>query len=192
MAAEYRALTAEEKSYFVEVGRLATIAGRGGYKPFGVRKKQKPSNPRQIVSTTETLAVTDAGECISLSLVRSAEQPFSSVFSKFCQDVSAMRPKKPELPAELPTCSIVSNMINAVEGTAHSNSFHNGSSSSTSSTKLHVSHWKPPVAEYAQARNRGLQEFFNSIVVAQRQQCWQLAFSKFSQNIVTYDHITYV
>ena len=41
---EYASLTQEEKAYFLEVGRLATIAGRAGYIPFGRPEKKQSQN----------------------------------------------------------------------------------------------------------------------------------------------------
>ena len=158
LSKEYKALTIEEKSYFLEVGRLATIAGRAGYKPFGpVKDKHKlVDKPKAILPGTilPTGAIVLSDGLEDLSLVRSAEKTFVEVYRDFEKRLSALRPKVETLPEEQPNCTLIAKMIADLGATAHSKAFQHGATFTVpqSGKVMHRVSWKPPVEEFAQVR----------------------------------------
>lgn len=162
---EYASLTQEEKAYFLEVGRLATIAGRAGYIPFGRPEKNKAKtkclNDLQRVSIvpgtiTSTGAIVMSDGNPDLALVHSAERPFSELFRDYSTQVVALRQRHVDPSTPNTECPSVAKMVSAVGCTAQGNSFETLSMSrdeiSRASRVNHYVKWKPPVEEFAQAR----------------------------------------
>lgn len=154
---EYKQLSAEEKAYFVEVGRLATLAGQHGHTPFGKRTRRPVlALPVGSVTNTGLLVMGNVGE--DLSLVQWGDQPFSKTYSDFQKEVSAKRAASK--PAPLPKDAVelppsITTMIETSGSHAHCKAFVSPSTSFRrcgSEYKLHTAKWKPPVQEFAQAR----------------------------------------
>jgi hypothetical protein len=153
---EYHSLSVGEKAYFLEVGHLATLAGRAGYKPFGEKNKTKKVavetiEPGTITSTGAIVATSDGLE--NLSLVRSADQPFADSFKAFRAQVQALKPKAKPAAEPKTASAAVTKMAAEVAATAHSTSFSHGSISRVAQSQelLHHAYWSPPALEFAQA-----------------------------------------
>lgn len=166
-AEEYAHLTQEEKTYFLEVGRLATIAGRAGYTPFGRPEKNKSKakslNDLQRVSlvpgaitSTGAIVLSDGNPHSDLALVHSAERPFSELFQDFSTQVAVLRQRHVDPSTPNTECPLVAKMVSAVGCTAQGNSFETLSmgcdETSRASRVNHYVKWKPPVEEFAQVR----------------------------------------
>ena len=85
LAAEYRALSAADKAYYLEIGHLATISGQHGHVPFGERTKKLTDVAKTLAqgSITETGAIVLGDGKPDLALIAFCEQPFSERYSEF-------------------------------------------------------------------------------------------------------------
>ncbi len=157
LSREYKQLTQEEKSYFLEVGHLATIAGRAGHKPFGEKFKARPTVRDTLVpgeTVSGAIVMTDGLE--DLHLVRCADQSFVDAYRAFQKEVQALRPKVQPTGLGETDCPLITKMLDELGAFAHSKSFtHAGTSATPEGIPFHHVNWKPPVEEFAQAWGLG-------------------------------------
>lgn len=163
LANEYHSLSVEEKTFFVEMGQLATIAGRHGFKPFGVRSRAR--RPRALLpDTIEPGTVTKTGAIAlgdrdpDLALAEWTGQPFATIYDDFQKQLLVARAEsrpipQPEDDDHKPPPSL-SNMIDRSACHAHAKAFVSSATSfqrCEQTYKLHSVKWKAPVEEFSQA-----------------------------------------